>query len=47
MYDWEVAQYFNLCDTENEREKLVDLKSFSYRKVQTNWFVPTPLFAMA
>lgn len=36
--DWKVAQYFNLCDTSNERIKLTDSVSFSNRKLPTYWF---------
>ncbi len=31
-YDWEVAQYFNLCDTENERDKIGRFKEFFIQK---------------
>lgn len=30
--DWEVAQYFNLCDTENERDKIGRFKEFFTQK---------------
>lgn len=32
MSDWEVAQYFNLCDTENERDKIGRFKEFFIQK---------------
>lgn len=32
MYDWEVAQYFNLCDTENEKQKTDRFKEFFVQK---------------
>jgi superfamily II DNA or RNA helicase len=32
LYDWEVAQYFNLCDTENEKDKIGRFKEFFIQK---------------
>ncbi len=40
MYDWEVAQYFNLCDTENERDKIGRFKEFFIQK-STNKLICT------
>jgi len=31
-YDWEVTQYFNLCDTENEHDKIGRFKEFFIQK---------------
>jgi superfamily II DNA or RNA helicase len=32
LYDWEVTQYFNLCDSENERDKIGRFKEFFIQK---------------
>lgn len=36
--DWKVAQYFNLCDTSNEKDKADRFCEFSNRKLPIYWF---------